>query len=97
MLDGLDTVRIAVGYQVDGQRSDTPPVGAEGYARVEPVYITMPGWSESTAGVTCYDQLPPNARAYLSEVEALVGVPIDIISTGPDRDQIMMRRDPFEL
>lgn len=97
VLDGLDTVRIAVGYQVDGQRSDTPPVGAEGYARVEPVYITMPGWSESTAGVTCYDQLPPNARAYLSEVEALVGVPIDIISTGPDRDQIMMRRDPFEL
>ena len=85
VLDGLATVRIAVGYRIDGSLSDTPPVSAEAYGRVEPVYITLPGWSESTVGITDYDALPSNARAYLSKVEELVGVPIDIISTGPDR------------
>lgn len=96
VLDGLATVQIAVGYRVDGHLSDTPPVGAEAYERVEPVYITLPGWSESTVGITDYDALPPNARAYLSKIAELVGVPIDIISTGPDRDQTMILCDPFQ-
>ena len=72
------------------------PVGAEGFAECEPVYIDMPGWKESTFGVTRLDQLPVNARNYLDKMAELVGVPIDIISTGPDRDQTILLRHPFD-
>jgi adenylosuccinate synthase len=95
VLDGLDTIRIGVGYRADGIVSPDPPMSIEGYAGIEPVYEEMPGWRESTVGVTDYEALPENARRYLERLEALVRVPIDMISTGPDREETILLRHPF--
>ena len=95
VLDGLDTLRIGVGYRVNGEVSPDPPVSVEDYAGIEPVYEELPGWRESTVGVTAYEALPANARRYLERLEALVNVPIDMISTGPDREQTIVLRHPF--
>ena len=95
VLDGLDTLRIGVGYRIDGKVSSDPPVSVEEYAGIEPVYEELPGWRESTVGVTAYEALPANARRYLERLEALVSVPIDMISTGPDREQTIVLRHPF--
>jgi adenylosuccinate synthase len=92
VLDGLDELRICVEYR--GKQG--VPLGAEGFAECEPVYIDMPGWKESTYGVTRLEDLPANARAYLDKMAELVGVPIDIISTGPDRAQTILMRHPFD-
>jgi adenylosuccinate synthase len=96
VLDGLDTVRLATGYRVDGKARDILPVGAEALAVCEPVYEDHPGWKESTVGVRSYDQLPANARAYLKRLEAVVGAPVVIISTGPDRDETIVLAHPFD-
>ena len=96
VLDGLDSLQICVGYKSDGRISENPPLFADAFAEVEPVYEEMPGWKDSTIGVTSYDALPKNARAYLERLQALAGVPIDIISTGPDRDQTIVLRHPFD-
>ena len=96
VLDGLDEVRVAVGYQVNGQARDVLPVGAEALAICEPVYEDLPGWQESTVGVKAFDKLPKNAQAYLRRLEALVGAPMAIISTGPDREETIVLRHPFE-
>jgi len=95
VLDGLDTLRIGVGYRINGEVSPDPPVSVEDYAGIEPVYEELPGWRESTVGVTAYEALPANARRYLERLEALVGIPIDMISTGPDREQTIVLRHPF--
>lgn len=95
VLDGLENLRIAVGYDCNGQELDTPPIGADAYAQCQPRYIEMPGWSESTVGVKTYDGLPDNAKAYIKKIEEVVGVPIDIISTGPDRNETIVLRHPF--
>jgi len=95
VLDGLDTLRIGVGYRINGEVSPDPPVSVEDYAGIEPVYEELPGWRESTVGVTAYDALPANARRYLERLQALVSVPIDMISTGPDREQTIVLRHPF--
>lgn len=95
VLDGLPTVRLCTGYELDGRRIDAPPLLPEQLAQCRPVYEEMPGWSQSTAGVVEYELLPVAARRYLDRLQALVGVPVDIISTGPDRDQTIIRRDPF--
>jgi adenylosuccinate synthase len=96
VLDGLDSLQICVGYRSDGRVSENPPLFADVFAEVEPVYEEMPGWKESTIGVTSYDALPLNARNYLQRLQELAGVPIDIISTGPDRDQTIVLRHPFD-
>ena len=96
VLDGAETLKICVGYTIDGQMSEILPVGAEELARCEPVYEELPGWQESTVGVKAHDKLPKAARAYLERIEKLCGVPIDIISTGPDRDETIVLRHPFE-
>jgi adenylosuccinate synthase len=96
VLDGLDTLRICVGYKSDGRVSENPPLFADAFAEVEPVYEEMPGWKDSTIGVTTYQGLPQNARNYLERLQELAGVPIDIISTGPDRDQTIVLRHPFD-
>jgi adenylosuccinate synthase len=84
-----------VGYtDKNGQRVPTP-VDAEDYADVVPVYETLPGWNESTLGVKKLEDLPANARAYIKRIEAVVGAPIDIISTGPDRIETIILRHPF--
>lgn len=95
VLDGLDSIRICTGYRVAGSVSTMPPLLVEGFGDVEPVYEEMPGWKGTTFGVTEETGLPEEARAYLSRIEALVGVPIDVISTGPDRAQTIVRRHPF--
>jgi len=97
VLDGLDTVRVGVGYKVMGGGSrDMLPVGADALAICEPVYEEHPGWKESTVGVKRHADLPANARAYLARLEELVGAPIAIISTGPDRAETIVQRHPFE-
>ena len=96
VLDGMETVKICVAYRFDGHEIDTPPVGADRFAQCEPVYIELPGWQESTVGLRSRDQLPAAARAYLDKVEALCETPIDIISTGPDRDETIVLRHPFD-
>jgi len=95
VLDGLDTIRLCVGYSCDGRESLTPPAGAEALAVCEPIYVEMPGWKESTVGVKRHEDLPAKARDYLARIEKIVGTPIDIISTGPDRADTIVLRDPF--
>jgi adenylosuccinate synthase len=96
VLDGLDTIRVCVGYRVNGRVVAEPPLSVDGYADVDPVYEELPGWTESTVGITDYGTLPANARNYLERLQALVNVPIDMISTGPDRDQTIVLRNPFD-
>ena len=96
VMDGLDTVKICVAYKLDGREVATPPVGADRFERCEPVYIEMPGWKESTVGVKTRDALPENARSYLRRIEELCETPIDIISTGPDRDETIVLHHPFD-
>ncbi len=95
VLDGMETLRICTAYELDGQELTAPPVDADALARCKPRFIEMPGWSESTVAADSLDALPPQARDYLSKIEALGGVPIDVISTGPDRSQTLMLRQPF--
>jgi adenylosuccinate synthase len=95
VLDGLDTIRICTGYRSGAATSIVPPLVVEGYDSLEPVYEDLPGWKESTVGATRYDQLPVNAQRYLERMQAVVGVPVDIVSTGPDRDQTIILNHPF--
>ena len=96
VLDGVETLKLCTGYLIDGKPVDIFPVGAEDAARCVPVYEDMPGWSESTVGAKSMDALPANARAYVLRIEALVGVPIDMVSTGPDREETIVLRHPFQ-
>jgi adenylosuccinate synthase len=95
VLDGLDVIRVCVGYRSNGAVSPEPPLSFESYADIEPVYEELPGWSESTVGITSYPGLPANARRYLERLQHLVNVPLDMISTGPDREQTIVLRHPF--
>ena len=95
VLDGLDTIRICVGYRANGEVSPDSPVNIEGYSAIEPVYEELPGWDESTVGLTAYEALPANARRYLERLQVLVNAPIDMISTGADREQTIVLRHPF--
>ncbi len=96
VLDGLDTIRICVGYDVDGKRLEMPPTGAEALEACVPVYEDMPGWKESTVGVRSYDELPQAARDYLARIAEITEVSIDIISTGPDRADTIVLKHPLE-
>ena len=97
VLDGLEEVKLCVGYKIDGKDVDILPRGAADVARCEPVYETFPGWKESTVGINSWDALPANARAYLKRVQEVAGVPIDMVSTGPDRDETILLRHPFKV
>ena len=96
VLDGLETIRICIGYEIDGEAISGLPVVVDRFADCQPVYEDMPGWTESTVGATTHADLPGNARNYLARIEELAGVPLDIISTGPDREQTIVKRHPFE-
>ncbi|WP_017443718.1 adenylosuccinate synthase [Gayadomonas joobiniege] len=96
VLDGLKEVKICVGYKDEnGQVSSVPPMAADGYECVTPVYETMPGWDANTFGVTEYDKLPQAAKNYLKRIEEILEVPVHIISTGPDRNETMILENPF--
>ncbi len=96
VLDGLATLRICTAYELDGRELTAPPLSADELARCTPQYIELPGWSESTVGATSLVALPENARRYLARIEELSGLPIDIVSTGPDRAQTIVKRHPFD-
>jgi len=96
VLDGLETVSLGVGYRIDGQFTELLPFGAAAVAKAEPVFEEMPGWSDSTVGVTQFDDLPENARQYLLRIAELCEVPIDMVSTGPDREETILLRHPFK-
>jgi adenylosuccinate synthase len=96
VLDGLETLRLCTGYNLDGRKVDIFPVGAEDAARCQPIYEQMPGWKESTVGAKSLAALPATARAYIRRIEELVGVPIDMVSTGPDREETIVLRHPFQ-
>ncbi|NIG87678.1 adenylosuccinate synthase [Serratia symbiotica] len=97
VLDGLKEVKICVGYRMpDGREMTTTPLAAEDWEGIEPIYESMPGWSESTFGVKEHSKLPQAALDYIKRIEELTGVPVDIISTGPDRSETMILRDPFD-
>ena len=97
MLDGVEAVKICVGYEIDGKMSDILPVGAEELELCVPMYEELPGWQESTVGVKNYERLPKSARDYLQRIEKLCAVPVDIISTGPDREETIVRRHPYDV
>ena len=96
VLDGLESLKLCTGYTLNGKTVDIFPVGAEEAAACQPIYEEMPGWAESTVGVQSLEGLPHNARAYIDRIQALVGVPIDMISTGPDREETIVLRHPFK-
>jgi adenylosuccinate synthase len=95
VLDGMGEVKLCTGYRVDGELSDLLPAGAEDTARCEPVYEDLPGWPDSTVGVRRFEDLPANARRYLERIESLCEVSVDMISTGPDRADTIVRHHPF--
>ena len=96
VLDGLDAVQICVGYESADGEDLSSAWDADSYAEVKPVYEEIPGWKESTVGVRSVDQLPANAQAYIRRIEEVTGAPIDIISTGPDRNETIVLRHPFD-
>ena len=95
VLDGLETIRICVGYKMDGKEISIFPSNGEDASRCEPIYEEMPGWTENTIGTKSMDALPANAQAYIKRIEELVGKPVDMVSTGPDREETLVLRHPF--
>ena len=96
VLDGLEEIKICTAYKMPGDKLvNVPPMSADGYEQAVPVYESMPGWSESSFGVTSFDALPKNAKAYVRRLEELTGIPMDIISTGPDRNETIIQVNPF--
>ena len=95
VLDGLKTLRICIGYDLDGERLTEFPSNPADQARLKPVYETLPGWAGTTAGAQTLDALPPEALAYIERLETLVGIPATLISTSPKREDTILRSDPF--
>jgi adenylosuccinate synthase len=95
VLDGLESLKLAVAYRYRGEEITIPPTGAENFEDCEPIYIEMPGWQQSTVGLKSRDDLPTAAIDYLTKIEELCGVPIDIVSTGPDRAETIILKHPF--
>jgi adenylosuccinate synthase len=96
VLDGLDEIKVCVGYQLHGRRVDILPLDADDIMACVPIYDVFPGWTDTTAGITQWDALPLNARRYLERVQAFIGAPIDMVSTGPDRDHTILLRHPYQ-
>ena len=96
MLDGLSEIKVCTGYKLRGETIDILPLDADEIVACEPIYETFPGWEGTTFGLTKWDDLPANARAYLECVQRLIGAPIDMVSTGPDRDHTILLRHPYK-
>ncbi len=95
VLDGLPEIKICIGYKIGGTMLDVLPLDADEIEACEPQYESLPGWTETTAGLTHWEQLPVNAKRYLERMQALIGAPIDMVSTGPDRVHTIMLRHPY--
>ncbi|WFU86217.1 adenylosuccinate synthase [Rhizobium sp. CC1099] len=96
VLDGLDELKICVGYMLDGEQIDHLPASQAAQARVEPVYIALEGWKGSTVGARSWADLPAQAIKYVRQVEELIGAPVALLSTSPERDDTILVTDPFE-
>ena len=96
VLDGIKTIRLCVGYKLDGKTLDVLPRGAEAVARCEPIYEDFAGWTDSTVGITDWNKLPKTAQDYLKRVQEICGKPIAMVSTGPERDETILLQHPFE-
>ena len=96
VLDGLDEIKVCVGYELAGARVDILPLDADDIEACVPIYESFPGWSETTFGATAWDALPVNARRYLERVQSFIGAPIDMVSTGPDREHTILLRHPYQ-
>ncbi|NNJ79712.1 MAG: adenylosuccinate synthase [Xanthomonadales bacterium] len=97
VMDGFEEIKICTKYRLDGELIDAPPLDADAWAALEPVYETFPGWSESSRGATRMEDLPANARSYLAAMEDLCGAPVHIVSTGPERSENIILKYPFDL
>jgi adenylosuccinate synthase len=97
VLTGLSPLKIATGYRLDGHSIAAPPSSSVTLARCEPIYEELPGWTEDVTSIRDYDDLPIAARDYLERIEALVGVPVQLVSVGPERGQVIVRDDPFDV
>ena len=95
VLDGLSTIKICIGYELDGKRIDDFPLDVSLLDKCIPIYQDFSGWQDSTIGITEYSDLPENARYYLEWIESKLNTPIDIVSTGPDREQTIIKKNPF--
>ena len=95
VLDGFEEIKVCTGYALDGETLDHLPASANAQARLTPVYETLEGWRESTRGARSWAQLPANAIKYVRRVEELIGAPVALLSTSPDRDDTIMVIDPF--
>jgi len=95
VLDGLAEIKMCVGYQLNGKTVDILPLDGDEIAACEPIYETFPGWSETTFGATRMDALPASALSYLKRIEEIIGTPIDMVSTGPDREHTILLRHPY--
>jgi len=96
VMDDLDTIKICVAYEINGEKTSIPPFSAEGYSAAKPIYIEMPGWKTSTIGTHSYNDLPLEAQNYIKKIEELSQIPVDILSTGPDRDETLILKNPFD-
>jgi adenylosuccinate synthase len=97
VLDGLDKIGLCTAYKINGELTEVAPLGADQYQACEAIIEYMPGWTETTAGVTDMEQLPANAKAYIERIEQLIRVKVSILSTGPDREETMIIENPFSL
>ena len=95
ILDGFDEIKICTGYMLDGKKFDYLPPHPQDQARVEPIYETMPGWQETTAGARSWADLPAQAIKYIKRVEELIECPVALVSTSPQRDDTILVTDPF--
>lgn len=95
VLDGLEKVGICTAYRLNGSITETAPLGADQYQECHAIIEEMPGWTDTTAGITDFDALPENAKAYIRRIEELVGIKVTILSTGPDRDETIVLENPF--
>ena len=96
ILDGLEEIQVCVGYRLDGREIDYLPAGERAQARVEPIYETVEGWQDSTAGARSWAELPAQAVKYVRRIEELVGCPVALLSTSPDREDTILMHNPFE-
>ena len=96
VMDDLDLIKICIAYEIDGQQTTIPPFSAEGYSAAKPIYIEMPGWKTSTIGTHSFEDLPIEAKNYIKKIEELSQIPVDILSTGPDRDETLIINNPFD-
>jgi adenylosuccinate synthase len=96
VLDGFEALKVCVGYDIDGARFDYLPAGADAQARVKPIYETLDGWRGSTVGARSWAQLPAEAVKYVRRIEELIETPVALVSTSPERDDVILMKDPFQ-